>query len=481
MTERNLYSFLNELSDNYESATKQIPLFMIYQGGEVISISHRQFMEDISRLQPYYAHMREKRIGIAAPNSYSWLINAIAILLAEKHLILFDANLNDNDFNNLLSYSDTEALVTSDEPFHQMNFIPEYISVYSFPSPEKSGLSAENYAQTNFCSSEEISFMCFTSGTSKSSKGVVITVESLIKMTQLAAGNLPGNSGERYFIPLPLYHIYAFTSIFHVMMHGGIICLGTSPRTFKQEIEAFDPHTALLVPSMLQFLLDRKISPLSLSCVITGGSACRPELSQRAISQGFHYYNFYGLSETLGWICTSVSEKKVQWLKPFNGIRFFTDENGEVGISLPAHMKEYYKKPEDTKHVLDGDIFWTGDSGMISEDGCVCIQGRLRDTIVLDNGEKIHSEDKDQDLMQIPHVKEAAVFLTEVGLTVAVVADDEVNWNEICRSIDDYNQKFSPIYRIKQYWNRTEALPRTSTGKLKRFSLEEEYKKTFKK
>lgn len=463
---------IEKIGMNYQETEgrKADPLFLNYEYGQVREIFYEQFLEDVGQIRKICRGLPERRIGLAGGNSYEWMIIAAALLLENKQVILFDVNLKDDDFAHLVKYADAEALILPDDLKEQMDFISKDIAMYSYQS-----LKRFRFKDDGKRNDDRASFMCFTSGTSKSSKGVVISVDSLVRIVELAAGSLPGGTGQRYFVPIPLHHIYAFTTVFHIMMNGGTVCLGTSPRQFQKELEAFDPHTAFLVPSMLRFLLEWNLSSPSLSCVVTGGSPCPEGLSRQAVERGFIYYNFYGLSETLGWIANSVPGQEVKWLKPVAGVSFFCDEDGELGILLPAHMDEYYKKKEDTEKVLSGDVFRTGDSGMVNGEGYACILGRVRDTIVLENGEKIHAEDKDQELLGLPHIKDAAVFHTRTGLAAAIVPDGEMNWDELCGMLERYDQKQPPFQRIRRYWCHVGELPRTSTGKLKRFLLEKEY------
>lgn len=463
---------IQKIGMNYQTTEgkESNPLFLHYEYGQVKGISYEQFLEDVEQVRKICAGFPEKRIGLSGGNSYDWIIMATSLLLENKQLVLFDVNLQDDDFLHLVEYSDVEALISPDDLREQLDFISKAIAMYSYPSLKQYKLKEDSKRNDS-----RASFMCFTSGTSKSSKGVVISIDSLVRIVELAAGSLPGGRGQRYFVPIPLHHIYAFTTVFHIMMNGGTVCLGTSPRQFQKELEAFDPHAAFMVPSMLRFLLEWNLTSPSLSCVVTGGSPCPKGLSLQAVDRGLIYYNFYGLSETLGWIANSVPGQDVKWLKPIAGVSFFCDEEGELGILLPAHMDEYYKKKEDTENVLDGDIFRTGDSCIVNEEGCACILGRVRDTIVLENGEKIHAEDKDQELLSLPYIKDAAVFHTQKGLVAAIVPDDEMKWDEICEMLERHDQKQSPFQRIRRYWHYIGELPRTSTGKLKRFLLENEY------
>lgn len=202
------------------------------------------------------------------------------------------------------------------------------------------------------------------------------------------------------------------------------------------------------------------------------------EVMRQIEEKGIRLENVYGLSETLGEISMSMREKGFCWQRPQEGVRFVRSPEGEIGIYLPFHMSGYYKKPEDTAAVLDSQInlFWTGDAGEIDGDGCVRIRGRLRDTIVMENGEKIHAEDMDEQISGIEGVKEAAVIGFEGKLGVVLVYEKECDRERIENEVKRINRENATFVQIVKIWMQNKPLPRTSTGKLKRYELEKEYR-----
>lgn len=183
------------------------------------------------------------------------------------------------------------------------------------------------------------------------------------------------------------------------------------------------------------------------------------------------------MSETLGEISAGTKEKGYEWLKPQEGVRFVLKETGELGICLPFHLQEYYKRPDDTKAVLDpeGHLFWTGDLAEMDAEGYVKIKGRMRDTIVLENGEKIHAEDTDAELNLLDGVQEAAVLGVNGQLAAAIVKRPESSEEEVLSSLKVWNRKKNVYARIGRIWFYPKDFPRTTTGKLKRFQMEKEY------
>ena len=158
----------------------------------------------------------------------------------------------------MAEYSDTEWMAVEPELMEEESSIGGH-----FPMEPYTRRQTEGTAEIRL----ETDFMCFTSGTSSSSKGVVISTNALSICVREAEGVIPGKRGERYFLPLPLHHIYGFTEVFHVLKRGGTLCLGRGGQYLTEDIGLMDPHIAFFVPTMLQFLLKKKTLPQHLHSV----------------------------------------------------------------------------------------------------------------------------------------------------------------------------------------------------------------------
>lgn len=389
------------------------------------------------------------------------------MLFSGKHVILYDANLKYTELEHLVQYTGTEQMRVSAEFLDEPEEVREKFSMKLFYQQEDEAADEVTPVYGDF--------ICFTSGTSKSSKGVVIEPEALAKSMLCVPELVPGEQGERFFFPIPMHHIYGLTSTFHILTKGGSVCIGRGPRYFLPEIMKFKPQAAFLVPTLVQYLIKSGKVPQELHSIITGAGFCSKELEADVHRLGAELYNAYGLSETLGMICLSGKEKGIEWLKPAEGVRFSEEKDGEIRIHLPFHMKEYYNKKDATDSVLNGDDFWTGDIGKTDAEGYVHIKGRIRDTLVLQNGEKIHAEDEDRMLAAIPGAKEAAAISVNGKLEAVVVIGPGDSQEEIQKQFEELNRKKPIAHRYAKVWITQKKLPRTSTGKLKRYQLEEEY------
>lgn len=476
MRSASLRQFLLCAAERYHKENR--PMLKFCERTAVRSVYAEDLLADVSQAVEHYRRFPQMRIGIVGINTYGWIANALAVMLAGKELIFLDANMPIGDMRNLIRYADVQMLITTEEILPEMKeFDREILVATMFRCKTMEHGADWQKAASAICreTCAEGGFVCFTSGTSRSAKGVQISSGMLAEKVKQEAAYILCDEGECAFIPVPLYHIYGFTAVFYQWARGNVVALGSSPRYFMRELAAMTPHTAWLVPTLLQFLLKYCQCPPGLKRVITAGSLCRSELIRQAQAQGLIYQNVYGLSETIGWVCSSVDGEDPAWLAPYPDIQFLVSESGELGIRMPYLMDGYYKKPEETEQVLNGDLFWTGDAGEVDAQGRARILGRVRDMIVLENGEKIHAGDKDADLMQLPHVADAAVIGLNGEIAAVIVPEDPVYWDKIMTAMNAYNQNYSQIHRIKRTILRTEPLPRTSVGKLRRYLLEQAY------
>ncbi len=465
---RYLMDFLKECQGKF----KRCPAFMYREGETVKEVSIQEFLLDVERKCMYFEKLPEERVGLWAYNSYEWITAAMAMILAGKTAILLDGNLNVGQLARLCHYADVELIVADGE------MMDEEEAAACFPMISLAeAVCGERDQEGRMPNGREGDLICFTSGTSKSSKGVVITMQSFCNCLKEYKEIVMGKAEERVYLPLPYHHIFAFYNILQFLYHGVINCIGQMGRYLIEDFEVMKPEALFCVPSMLHYLIQRDYFPEQFRTIFTGGSCLRPELGNRILAKNIELYNTYGSTESIGLIGFTGTEKGLQWFKPIPGIRFVTGQNGELGLLLTYHMEGYYKRPEDTQKVLDKEqkLLWTGDACELDEDGYAKLLGRIRDMIVLENGEKIHAEDTDAELSDFPGVKEAAVIYVREKLIAVFCPEADGRKRQIREELKNYNKGRSSAVQIREVWFREEELPKTTTKKLKRAALEQEY------
>ena len=235
---------------------------------------------------------------------------------------------------------------------------------------------------------------------------------------------------------------------------------------------------------------------------VTGGSKFDPAISRDLYGLGFTILNAYGLTETSGGATIvrpdDVFNESVG--QPFPGVDIkilepsASDErdddgkgDGEVLIRGPIVMREYYRRPDATAESLRDGWLHTGDLGRLDARGRLFITGRKKEIIVLSSGKNLYPEEIEAHYRQSAFIKELCVLgLARPGepsaerLHAVVVPDDAVmrergvvNLKELMRfELESLAVQLPAHKRILSYDISLEPLPRTTTGKIRRFEIQ---------
>jgi len=199
-------------------------------------------------------------------------------------------------------------------------------------------------------------------------------------------------------------------------------------------------HPKLLLWPMLKFLVAGKILAKlggRLRLAVSGGAALAPEIAKTFIGLGLTISQGYGLTET----SPIVSSNKLNNNDPFSvgqtldNVEVKLGENDELLIKGPAVMLGYWQNESATKDAIDPDgWFHSGDKAKI-ENNHIYITGRIKEIIVLSNGEKVPPSDlelaigSDALFEQIIVLGEAKPFLT------AIITMEQENWKTFAESL----------------------------------------------
>jgi len=238
--------------------------------------------------------------------------------------------------------------------------------------------------------------------------------------------------------------------------------------------------------------------------MVTAGSRFDPAIGADLFRLGFNILQGYGLTETSGaatltrpndpaleTVGQPLPGNDVRIAPPDAGADAESGADGEVLIRGPIIMQGYFNRPDATAATLRDGWLYTGDLGRLDAAGRLSITGRKKELIVLSSGKNIYPEEIEAVYRKSAFVKELCVLglarpdePAAERLYAVVVPDDQVlrdkkiaNVGDIIRfEMEGASVNLPHHKRVLGYEIWMDPLPRTSTGKIKRFEIERRVK-----
>jgi fatty-acyl-CoA synthase len=354
--------------------------------------------------------------------------------------------------------------------------------------------------------------MCFTSGTTGQSKGVIYSHRSLV-LHSFACGldEVFGMSSFDTVLPVaPMFHANAWGLPYACTMLGARLVLPGPNVDAESVLDLMVSERVTIacgVPTVWIGVLDtleknpnrwKFDHPIRVIC---GGTAPPLEMIRRLDKFGLEIKHLWGMTETtpigtsgglrphmLAWPDDKKYEvrSKQGWPAPFVEIRLMRPEgeapwdgetSGEIEIRGPWIAASYYESPDQAHRWTSDGWFKTGDVATMDEDGYVKIVDRAKD-LVKSGGEWISSVDLENTLMGHPAVKEACVVgiphpkWQERPLAAVVLKEGAQATPEELRAF--LSQSFAK-WQLPDAFVFIDAIPRTSVGKFKKMALREQF------
>lgn len=387
------------------------------------------------------------------------------------------------------------------------------------------GLQPADVCYQAEASSEDLGLLNYTSGTSGSSKGVMLPYRSLMANFLFATEVLHVDEGEKVVSLLPLAHAYglAFEFVYEFLSGIEVVFLtkNLSPKTILDAMGDVKPSIILLVPLILEKIYKKEIQPklstpvmkffLSVPGlrnivykkindkltslfggnfveVIVGGAAMNPEVEEFLKKIGFRYTVGYGMTECgpiIGYASWEENQlyscgKIVERLDI--RINSADPENipGEILVKGANVMLGYYKNEEATETVLTADGWLhTGDLAVMDKSGFIYIKGRSKNMILGPSGQNIYPEEIENRLNNLPYISESLVVESNARLIALVYPDVEgakvagFTEDELHRYIEkkrvEVNKHLPSYCQISAVKVRAEEFEKTPKKSIKRY------------
>jgi len=315
----------------------------------------------------------------------------------------------------------------------------------------------------------DVASIVYTSGTTGHPKGVMLTHDNMLYNAWAGMEHIRVYCDDRFLSFLPLSHTLERTIGYYLpMMAGAQVAYARSITTLSDDLKRMQPTILITVPRIFERVYEKMhqrmqqqpavtrrlfeqavtigwqdflhqqgqaawspkllFTPIfhllfgrplrqalggRLRFAISGGAALNPQLSRTFLALGIAVQQGYGLTEN----GPVISVNPLQGNKPasvgtaLTGMEIRVDAQQQLWVRGRSVMQGYWNNPQATEEVLQDDGWLkTGDVVRCDDDGYIHIIGRLKDIIVLSNGEKLCPEDMETMMSLEPTIDQAVLI-----------------------------------------------------------------------
>jgi len=375
-----------------------------------------------------------------------------------------------------------DTLGDSDEPrlISMLKFLPEDAHLHQAPPIQ----------------SNELASIIYTSGTTGRPKGVMLSHENMLSNAHsLLLETFKVYYDDLFLSFLPLSHTFERTCGYYLaIMAGATVAYARSIPLLSEDLRTIRPTIMISVPRIYErvygaiqaklaegsplksklfnlavetgwarflhqqgrgpwnvsFLLWPLLNKLvaqkimdrlggNLRTAISGGAALAPEISHMFVGLGLPVLQGYGLTETSPVIAGNPLENNYPDSvgRPIRGVEVKLGSQNELLVKGPNVMLGYWNNPEATRAMIDAEGWLnTGDTVGISDSGHIYIAGRIKEIIVMSNGEKIPPNDMEMAVLRDPLFEQAMIYGEGKPYLVALVVLNPEAWLQFAREIN---------------------------------------------
>ena len=485
------------------------PLYDYLEGGEKRTVSYRDFatmVEEFATALDVHG-LAGGRIVMIGETHPTYLATYIATVATGGVIIPMDKELAPDQVEAFIKHSEADAVVYTAGMNQRFRFNEE---AYSFlrlrvpVAPLEGYVKGENlisyadmladgraaieagnksYTEREFAM-DECAVLLFTSGTTGTSKGVMLSHNNVISALNSATHTMPYDDKCTFVSVLPIHHTYEMLcGQLGVLAIGGSMFINDSIKHVLKNFASYKPNTLVLVPLFVETLhkriwekirqrgMEKKVrfalklaeSMLAvgidirkklfseiteafggnLTSIVCGGAPINPKILKDLYLFGITVFEGYGITECSPLVAVNSSRvlRPRSVGAPVFGCEVRIDldgdedaakdgpRTGEILVKGPNVMLGYYKNEEATAAAFTEDGFFrTGDIGYLDKDNYIYITGRKKNVIILSNGKNVFPEELEEYLSEIPLVKESVVIGrkqngAEVAITAIIVPD----------------------------------------------------------
>ncbi|MEZ0004787.1 long-chain acyl-CoA synthetase [Flavobacterium sp. 28YEA47A] len=415
---------------------------------------------------------------------------------------------------------------------------------------------------------EDLATIIYTSGTTGRPKGVMLSHKNIVSNVLGSEKRIPFQAGKSKALSfLPICHIFERMVVYLYQYYGVGIYFAESIDKLSDNLKETKPHVMTAVPRLLEKVYDKiyakgaeltgikkklffwsielglKFEPYgkngwwyefqlgiarklvfskwkeglgnNLELMVSGSAALQPRLARVFAAAQIPVMEGYGLTETSPVIAVNDMRNhgfKIGTVgKVIDNVEVKIAEDGEILCKGPNIMMGYYKDPEKTAEAVKDGYFYTGDIGLIDEEGFLKITDRKKEMFKTSGGKYIAPQLIENAMKQSRFIGEIMVigdgekmpgafiqpdfdfvkqWAAKKGLSIGstnkeIVANEDVK-KRFQEEVDDINKKFGHWEMIKRFeltpevWS-IDGGELTPTLKLKRKNVKEKYQDLYDK
>ena len=501
-----------------------------------------------------------EKIALCARNCAEWCVSYFAVVTYDAVCVPLLADFLPQNILDLTRISDSRLLLVDKNIFANLkrdNIVPQFSDVEgfcglvdivglevrescngcldgimdavdtSFAARFPHGVTPKNvdYKRDNL---DALSVISYTSGTSSSPKGVMLTARSISSNLQFALDNIPATSEDKILSILPLAHIFGqifdFVYPFASGCHINIFTEKPIPARLLKALADVKPFMFLTVPLLIEKIFRGKVMPtlqsgkmkvllaipgvrsliykkvrntllttfggnITKGGIILGGAALNKDVEAVMKKIKFPYTVGYGMTECGPLLSYNPWQSFVmrscgKVAHPGVEIRIDSEDAanvpGEIQAKGDSVMIGYYKNEDATKAAFTPDGWLkTGDMGLMDKDENIFIKGRCKNMILTANGQNVYPEEIEDLINQLPLVTESLIVGRKHGLVALVVPDldaakatgltTEQLRAQIETDVFALNGKLPVYSKITAYELKDEPFEKTPKLSIKRF------------
>lgn len=469
-----------KMLERMEARFGEKSLFFYMEKGEIREITYRHFFRDVRKLAAYLLRegLRGTYILVDSRNTYEQIVSMFAASSMGAVPVLVSFNLPEDEIRNVLDRVAPSLIIFDAEDEEIIEDVREqrkephmrFLCCTGKGETVREILTSETelYEEQNGADPCGPAIVLMTSGSTSRSKLVVLPHYAMLPHSEVWT--------ERSIFVLPMYHIAGLNILINDMARGTPVCLSSLKNGFR-DIGWFRPRDVFAVPSFVNRLIKKsREHTVDISCfqnVSSGGAPQSLDTVAYLNERGIFSMSLYGATETAGMVDYSTPSTyrygSVGKPGPWNQIRISPE--GEILVKGKNVMLGYLGEPEATREALQDGWYHTGDVGYLDQDGFLFITGRIKNIIILSNGENVSPEALEQKLICCGDIDEAIVYGKDDVITTSIWCGNDGGPEKQARIkqyIEEYNKTVPTYYRIRKTVFRNEPFQKTDSGKIRR-------------